>query len=468
MNPFNLLIQNKKAVAAMALLVMSVCSISCKKAIDVGNPKTEISSDAAFANIGGATSAMLGIYASLEGYRDVNTTTLPGLSADELTSYSTPLSRYYTNSLSSSVNDDFWSKYYNCIYQANSLIIKVNASKGIGDADKRKLIAEATFLRAFFHFYLINYFGDIPYITGIDYHENSVVKRMSAKNVIYPLIIKDLLYAQANLPEDYPSADRVRANKAVASAMLARVYLYYGDVVKAEKEATAVIENPNYSLETDINLVFLRESQESILQLSPNVNTLPNAVEGVTYILDDLPANTRAKVSISDFLYNSFEPDDLRKTDWIGTFSNDGVKEFHYAFKYKSDGTVPGVEYSVVLRLAEQYLIRAEAKAEQNRVDEAVDDLAVIRERAGLRPLAHAMSKAECLAAIQQERRVELFVEWGHRWLDLKRTGNVDKVMPAVCQAKGGVWNTDWQLYPIPKVQLNADPNMTGNQNHGY
>jgi len=452
----------------MALLVSITFITSCRKAIDVGSPKTEISSNAAFANLSGATSAMAGIYTSLEGYRDINTTILPGLSADELISYSTPLSRYYTNSLNSSLNDDFWSNYYSYIYQANNLIIKVKASKSIADADKQKLVAEATFLRAFFHFYLVNYFGDIPYITGIDYHENALAKRMSARDVVYPLIIKDLLFAKQNLPDDYPSGERVRANKAAATAMLARVYLYTGDWANSEKEATAVIGNENYSLETDINQVFLMGSPESILQLSPNLKNLQNAAEGLLFILNDLPVNTRAKVSISDFLYSAFEPDDLRKTDWIGTFSDDGIKDFHYAFKYKNDGSGPTAEYSVLLRLAEQYLIRAEAKAEQGRMDEAVDDLTPIRERAGLQPLPYGMSKTDCLTSIQHERRVELFVEWGHRWLDLKRTGDADKVMPAVCQAKGGTWNTDWQLYPIPKVQLNADPNMTGHQNHGY
>jgi len=124
-------------------------------------------------------------------------------------------------------------------------------------------------------------------------------------------------------------------------------------------------------------------------------------------------------------------------------------------------------EYTMVLRLAEQYLIRAEARAQQNNLSAAQSDLNVIRTRAALSPTT-ANTQSTLLTAILHERQVELFSEWGHRWFDIKRTGNVDAVMGngGACAAKGGVWNTNWQLYPIIQLQLQLNPALV--QNSGY
>jgi len=119
----------------------------------------------------------------------------------------------------------------------------------------------------------------------------------------------------------------------------------------------------------------------------------------------------------------------------------------------------------MVLRLAEQYLIRAEARAQQNNVGGAQSDLNTIRTRAGL-PNTTANDKTSLLAAIIHERQVELFSEWGHRWLDLKRSGNLDAMMAVVAPAKGATWSSNWQWYPIPSYEIVQDPNLV--QNPGY
>jgi hypothetical protein len=69
--------------------------------------------------------------------------------------------------------------------------------------------------------------------------------------------------------------------------------------------------------------------------------------------------------------------------------------------------------------------------------------------------------------AIEQERRIELFSEWGHRWLDLKRTNRVDAVMGVVTPIKGGgTWQSYKQLYPIPQGDIDKSYSLT--QNPGY
>jgi len=119
--------------------------------------------------------------------------------------------------------------------------------------------------------------------------------------------------------------------------------------------------------------------------------------------------------------------------------------------------------------LGEQCLIRAEARAQQGNLNGAISDLDIIRKRAGLPLIANTnpgISQSVLLTAILHERQVELFTEWGHRWLDLKRTNNVDGVMNTVTTQKGGTWNSDWQWYPITLSELQTAPNLV--QNEGY
>ena len=116
----------------------------------------------------------------------------------------------------------------------------------------------------------------------------------------------------------------------------------------------------------------------------------------------------------------------------------------------------------MILRLGEQYLIRAEARAQQGNVSGAWQDLNTIRMRADLGPSA----QPDILAAIGHERQIELFTEMGQRWLDLKRTGQVNAVMEVATPLKGGSWNSYQQLYPVAQGDIQDDPQLT--QNVGY
>ena len=90
----------------------------------------------------------------------------------------------------------------------------------------------------------------------------------------------------------------------------------------------------------------------------------------------------------------------------------------------------------------------------------AVSDINVIRRRAGLAD-TEALSQAEVLLAIEEERKKELFVEWGHRWLDLKRTQRANLIL-----ASKPNWSPTDLLFPIPESELLNNPNLI--QNPGY
>jgi len=131
--------------------------------------------------------------------------------------------------------------------------------------------------------------------------------------------------------------------------------------------------------------------------------------------------------------------------------------------KYKErTSTGESVEYSIVLGLPEQYLIRAEARAMQGELVSAAEDLNAIRARAGLGETG-ASGQQQLLDAIAQERRVELFTEFGHRYFDLKRTGRLDAALGGL---KPGWQATDRRL-PIPEAQILLNPNLNP-QNDGY
>src|SRR5690606_20627579 len=128
-----------------------------------------------------------------------------------------------------------------------------------------------------------------------------------------------------------------------------------------------------------------------------------------------------------------FEPGDLRAGHWVGSISDsDNSITLSFAHKYKAlFSEMESLEYSILFRLGEQYLIRAEARAQMGALAEAREDLNAIRNRAGL-PNSTANPSTELLDAIMQERRVELFAEQGLRWFDLKRTGFDAAVMGVV------------------------------------
>ena len=133
-----------------------------------------------------------------------------------------------------------------------------------------------------------------------------------------------------------------------------------------------------------------------------------------------------------------------------------------HAFKYKTVGnTAVSAEYSILLRLEEQYLIAAEAAAELGEWDTCNEMLNALRFRAGLEEIT-VSTKETALNAVLKERRVELFCEFGHRFYDLKRRTHLSDL---------SIVKTNWQphfsVLPLPESELLLNPNLLP-QNNGY
>lgn len=480
-----------------SLLMIITCSwltliqTSCKKFLAVPSPETSTDASIAYGTDGNAAAIVTGIYASISNgpFTSFGITSLslfPALSADELTLYDLTNSTYlpyYQNSLKAETanGSNFWSQIYPILFVTNDAIAGLLNSTTLTPSIKQQLLGEAKFVRAFCYFYLVNLYGDVPLALTTDYQVNRQLTRAPVAQV-YLQIIKDLNDAESLLNSNYLAGDiktitveRTSPNKWAATALLARVYLYTGQWDSAEAYATATINNVSlYSLDT-LNGVFLKNSMEAIWQLQPVLNNPSNTQDARLFILDTLgPDASSYPVYLSNNVINSFEANDLRKVNWVDSVVVNNLT-YYFPYKYKDDGMSSNVtEYLMVLRLGEQYLIRAEARAELGKIMGpfgAVSDLDVIRERAGLPDYSGSIDSASVLAAILHERQVEFFTEWGHRWFDLKRTGNINSVMGAPgnsCINKGGKWNPNSALYPIPLLEIQRNPNLVGHQNPGY
>jgi len=456
----------------VVLLLLLLAANGCKKFVQVTPPDTQLQAGIIFASDQTATAAMMGVYSQAmvsKGYfLNGGNSICPGLSADEFTGTSgfAMEDAFSANALFStnSFIVTLYSTAYTTIYNTNSMMENLQASHALSEKTSRQLRGESMCLRALTYFHLTDLWGPAPLETSTDYSINAVAPR-SPDTAIYRQVTNDLLAADSLLDTVYATGagnanDRTRPNKWAARALLARVWLYRGQWAAAEEAATAVLQSGMYQLEPLLDSVFRTGSQEAIWQLQP-VSFSMNSAEGAFFVPAD-GASTKPLYTLTTYLLKAFEPGDQRRLHWVGTKTINGVS-YAYPYKYKvRTGIYPYLEYNMVLRLAEIYLIRAEARAQQNNLSGAITDLDSVRSRAGLPDLSPALSSVEILAAVMQERRIELMAEWGHRWSDLRRTGQAT----AVLGPQKPNWTGDASLYPIPQTELLRNSAIM--QNPGY
>lgn len=457
------------------ITLMFATIISCKKLIEVpGNSIGQITTDQVFADSLSAVNAVIGIYTGNLGSRsalsgDVNLFT--SLTSDELTSSSPTWQPYINNALvpgslsaAGGGGGEIWNNAYRStmIYAANACIEGIDASSTLTPTLKRRLIGECKVIRSLVYFNLTNVFGEVPLVTSTNYTINNMMPRTPVDSV-YAQIIRDLNDASSKLSVSYPSAARARPNKYTALALLSKAYLYNKRWKEAETAASTVITSGTYTMESDLSKVFLNGSSEAIWQ-EPGVSFNPSVTsEGNSFV--PFSPLIVPPFYLTTFLKSAFETGDNRNTLWTKTVTIAG-KSYSFPYKYKNSNSVSTgkVESYMVLRLAEQYLIRAEARFQLGDLAGGAADLNIIRKRAGLANTIYT-NKEDLLIALQHERQTELFCEWGTRWGDLKRTGTINAVLKA---EKGDSWPADGHaaFFPIPNDQIRLNPALR--QNAGY
>jgi hypothetical protein len=488
-------IYKHKIFTIATIFLFILVTTGCKKLIEIDPPVGNVNEANVYKADATSIAVLNGIYSKMIGNSSGSIfngtggiSLLAGLSADELTLYSgagdNKLIAFYKNELTatsafSNYGSEFWAGsggagLYAYIFICNAAIEGLSKSTTLTPSVKQQLLGEAKFLRAFFYFYLVNLYGDVPLALSTDPGINARLPR-APKAQVYTQIVNDLKEAQNLLSSNFlngslaaysGSPERVRPTKWAATALLAKVYLYTADYSDAEAQASSVISQANLFSLSSLNDVFLKNSTETIWQIQP-IASGRNTEDAFTFILPASgPNGSMNPVYVSNQLLQNFEVNDKRKTSWLSSVTPSGTLTYYFPFKYMSSiASGTATEYLMIMRLAEQYLIRAEARAQLNNINGSKDDLNKIRTRAGLGNTS-ANDQAALLAAIMHERQVELFTELGQRWLDLKRTGNVNSVMSMVTPLKGGTWETKDQLYPVPVSDILKNPNLV--QNPGY
>lgn len=446
------------------LFVLSAVSLftvmqSCESFTEIDPPRNKIVKDDAFANETSANAAVLGVYlqlTSVEFGKGLPTVVL-GLSSDEMYKYmdDTSSRQLHTNDLVADHNNikELWTSMYAVIGQSNAILEGLENNTTIAEGKRQQFMGEAKFLRAYCYFYLTQLWGDVPLITTTNWSQNSKATR-TAKAEITAMMIQDLKQAIEFLPET--ATTNIRAKKAAASGLLARVYLYEKNWIEAQRYAELTIANTvgASAMLPDASEVFYPESGETIFQIAPQKFFSSSVESALMYLFGP-------EYLLEDNLVAAFETGDTRKSAWVG--QKDGV---NYAAKYTTNpyDTSGSPQYNVVLRASEQFLIAAEAQAQQSNIGGAVENINVIRRRAGLSEAEEqGLGQADCLMLIEKERRVELFAEWGHRWLDLKRTARAEEVLGAIT---GKNWKTEDALYPIPASEIKLNPNLKQNKDY--
>ncbi len=472
----------KSIYKILVLLLMMTVASSCDKTIDVNIPAGVFTTETVFNTNDAAQAAMRGIYQSMTNilsscpFEGILTGTI-GLGADELVraNYSTEQQQFFDNNIfpDNSAVANIWAAYYSYIYQANNLYEAAERSPGLSTAQKDALMGEARFIRALSFFYLTNLYNKVPLVLTSNYINNALLPVSDQKD-IYNQIIIDLKFAQSKAGTNNTVAgSRYRGNKWAATALLARVYLYQKDWANAETEASAVIaQSTTYQLDALEN-VFLAASKEAIWALA-NPGTNLYCSEG-TSISGSSSANSSCRMT--PYLVGQFKTGDQRLSKWGrlgGTVSAPNTAPLKYKTFSNTDAGAKK-EASTVLRLAEQYLIRAEARAMQNNLTGAIADVDAIRIRAGavaneskdFKTIGYAspnISQKDLLAVIYNERLLELFSEYGHRWFDAKRI-QPDDLAGYFGNRKPAIKPTAAYL-PLPANEILVNPNL--NQSEGY
>lgn len=451
----------------LTILIFAIGLCSCKKYLEVGIQATDIDGSKVFNNEQTATSSLLSIYAQMENnqlFWDLIRT--GGTSSDELQNnfFSTDYIEIATNSIlpTNSSIATVWSSFYHYIYNANAVIEGVAASTGLSESVRRRLRGEALFIRAFCYYYLVNNWGDVPFVVSTNYEENSILERKSVTSIIEALVI-DLIEAQSLLDFNYldgankVTSLRVRPNRSAVSILLARIHLQQGNYVASAAAAQDVISNSVLQLESDLTKSFLIGSREAIWQLQSVWDGYSSSA-GYSLIYTFSVPN----VTLHPSLISKFDLLDKRLLNWIG-FANINGHPYWLSRKYiASYSTGPKTEYTMAFRLSEAYLIRSEAFARSGQPGNAEAQLNIIRNRAGISPVS-GLALPALLDSIAIERQRELFCESGDRWYDLKRRGAADAVLAPI---KGASWQSTDTLYPIPLKEILRNPKLT--QNPGY
>jgi hypothetical protein len=430
---------------------------SCKKYL-VQTPNNALSNSSAIVDAGTANAAIAGTYSALAAYYSGSNASYPTLGtmpADNVI-FNGTLSQYLQLDQNAIPPDNVttvatYQGIYKTINTANSVIAAVPGVKDptLTATQKNIILGEAYFIRALGYFDLGRGWGGVQLQLKPTTDIGSIkgVQRSSLADT-YAQVAADLIISEQLLAD---TAIRNRASKGAARALHARLALYQQNWDSAEFYASEVIASPKYVLVTPYSKFFATPflSTESVFELT-YTNSSKNSFWNLWYP-SSLGGQYTLKPSASIIArLNDPAAGGSRKAVLAGS----GASVYGVLYNTSTSSTDP----NYVIRIAELYLIRAEARAQKGNLAGALADLNVIRARAGV-AASTASSPADVLQAIEDENSVEFAFE-AHRWFDLVRTKRAGAVLRLT--------NTNYWLFPLPLSDVLSDPDLGGKNNPGY
>ncbi|GAB3023460.1 RagB/SusD family nutrient uptake outer membrane protein [Spirosoma pulveris] len=358
-----------------------------------------------------------------------------------------------------------WGGIYNTVYVANFILERLPGVPNVSEATRKQVTAEARFLRGWANFIGAYTFGDIPKVTSTNQVANTTITR-TPKADILASVLADYQAALTDLPDVTSSSTNATTNAAYINkincqAAMARFYLYQKNWAQAEQLATVVINSGVYTLQTNYSDLVTKDfTSESIIEVGYNLSDDPGTG---SYSLNNLLVGRREVIPSNQLVSSLLSAESGTRSATI-TFNAQQQRGNDNGWTVRKYGTATEDNNNIVLiRLAEMYLLRAEARAQQGKLtgaSGAIADINVIRTRAKA-PAVTATAQADVLLAIERERVYEFAFE-GQRWYDLVRTGRAQAVMSAFSPN----WNSRFELWPIPQREIQQNTALT--QNPGY
>ena len=434
-------------------------------------PQTQIEDGAIIISQSSAEKALVGVYASLRG-----------ISGTAVLTYETAADNVILNSLRSVVvptlkadggvtggadrtDGGGYGSYYTLINRANHVITSVNSldnSLFTGNS-KDIILAEAHTLRALACFDLARTYGNVPVVLQPSTATSQTGIKKSLKADVFRQVEADLDIAEAKLTGTAWNVNKGRVSIWAVYAFKARLYLYQERWADAESYASRLIENPDLRL-TELkegeNWFVTRFSTEGIFEVACSISEANPVRTNFA---------TAAEGGLGDYIA---APDfaDLLNDPFVG-----GKRSIYIARENAIDAWLIRIynksdrSSSVFLfRLAEQYLIRAEARLKKTPADiqGAISDINVIKERANVETLDPSVSRStdDLLLVVENENRLEFAFE-GHRYPDVIRTGRAGAVFGALNPA---YLDSRYWVVPIPTSELKNDPDLEQNGDGVY
>lgn len=422
------------------------------------------------------------------------------------------LMRFNQTDYNQNLTADTWQTLYVGVFRANQVIANV-PNITMNETTKKRIIAEAKFLRALFYFNLTLYYGRPPLMLTPSQPKDVPPNATTAE--AYAQVAKDLTEAIADLPVSYPAADLGRATKGAAYALLGKTYLQqkmYQQAADAFAYLVTGAGNSTYSLTADYrdNFIITRENNsESIFEIQFNENVNENTDDDVNegainntgtsisqffappgvgfsdggarrWVVDEFlqertVTNAQDPRLAASFIFNNANPAGPTATIVYGqTFQNrygngpdaNGVwfrKLLNDHWKNQEGFRSPN-NYRLI-RYADVLLMYAECLNGLNRTAEAYPYVDRVRQRAGLATLTAAkpgLNQTQFLTQLKHERVTELAGE-GWRWADLQRWGDLSPALATRDADFTGFIVGKHEYYPIPQSDIDLNSNLKQN-----